>query len=668
VFSDRNGRFILDVPGSAESAIVVDLIGYEQARVSAADSAASGELRIALREAVFPMDAVVTTATRSPESAGRVPASVETIAAGDARLASSANIGELLSSVSGIRTTRYGAFGDVQTASIRGSSAGQVLVLVDGHRINDAQSGEVDLSSFDLNSIRRVEVVRGGASALYGPDAVGGVVNIVTHDPWHVPESGIHAGIGAGSFGYRTLTVGGRYAFEDSWFDLSYRHQQAENEFAYTAPDGTELHRSNADVNNNAVSMSGGTHLNDRGGSLNLTGDYFVQQAGDPGSAAFLTPAARKENRNLRTAVSFEQPFEQHVLSVQGYVNALRFGYANPDPYFPIDNDSRNTAIGGEIRDMATISNGAILTFGASYRSDRCTGNSLSGDHARGTTGLYVQSELHPLSETDGNSAGVSIIPAIRWDKVTGFDGRLSPKLGLAAFFGQSVLWTFKGNVGTSYRAPAFNDLYWPNDGYTAGNSNLVPERSVQADLGLSVHSKESLPMTVGVTGFINTIRDLILWQSHQDGHWSPENVGTALIRGVETEIGIEPVAGSLYVEWSYTMLNAEDRTDGAASFGNQLAYRPNDSHTLLVRATLGPVDVLGEWKYTSRRFVDAANTLSIDPFHTTDLTVTYSLAPAGVRSLLMVSVRNLEDNRYQTISGYPVPGRELRCSVEVMR
>ncbi len=179
--TDRLGAFSLSLPDSGAVTLYVRHIGFEPAalRLRLPDSSRH-PLRIPLTETSFPLDPVVTTATRAPAGAASVSAAVEVIPAGDIRLRTAVDAGELLASVPGVVTRPYGALGDMRTLSIRGSTAGQVLVLIDGQRLNTAQSGEVDLSILPSDQVERVEVVRGGASAQYGADAVGGVVNIIT--------------------------------------------------------------------------------------------------------------------------------------------------------------------------------------------------------------------------------------------------------------------------------------------------------------------------------------------------------------------------------------------------------------------------------------------------------------------------------------------------------
>jgi outer membrane cobalamin receptor len=126
------------------------------------------------------VEKIVVTATRI---AGTILASPDhiTVVSGE-ELAGALSVAEALGRAAGVSVSDSGAVGAVQSVNIRGSAAAQVLVLVDGVRLNDSRQGAPDLSQLPVENIERIEIVRGGTSALYGADAVAGVVNIITKD------------------------------------------------------------------------------------------------------------------------------------------------------------------------------------------------------------------------------------------------------------------------------------------------------------------------------------------------------------------------------------------------------------------------------------------------------------------------------------------------------
>ena len=125
---------------------------------------------------------VVVTATKTEIEISESPQSIAVITKEEIQNSPDRSVGELIQRTPGTLVTKYGPMGSLSLPQIRGSSAGQVLILVDGRRVNDAQNGLFDLSALPVarEEIERIEILRGGASALYGADAVGGVINIIT--------------------------------------------------------------------------------------------------------------------------------------------------------------------------------------------------------------------------------------------------------------------------------------------------------------------------------------------------------------------------------------------------------------------------------------------------------------------------------------------------------
>ena len=137
------------------------------------------------------MDEVVVTATRMAEPLSKASASVAVVTAEEIAARGATRLDEVLQDVVGLHVVSSGSAGSLSSASIRGSEASQVLVLIDGVRLNSPQYGQFDLNQLPvaLNEIERIEVLRGAASALYGSNALGGVINIITRSPEESPST-----------------------------------------------------------------------------------------------------------------------------------------------------------------------------------------------------------------------------------------------------------------------------------------------------------------------------------------------------------------------------------------------------------------------------------------------------------------------------------------------
>ncbi len=571
--SGQNGEFEITTPDSLPCVAEFRRMGFAPVDVPLDPSEGSASpLQVRLAETVYSVDPVVTTATREAATVDDVPFSMSAVSASDLRMRSANNLGELLESVPGVLLQSYGGLGDIQTLSIRGSTANQVLILLDGQRLSSAQSGEIDLSTLPLESVQRIEVVRGGASAQYGADAMGGVVNIITGPATLTGMSSLSAGTTLGSFGTRGAHVGGSFGLGMVSSSFGYRYLQSDNSYSFVGADGRETPRMNADILAHVLTGRIETRLDEEGGRVLLNVEYLHQESGDPGSITFPLAHARKLTRNLLGDLTMEEPLGSHLLSLHTYLQILRFGYTDPDSYIPTAADNRNTAAGFEANDNLVFSKRVTITGGYSFRSDRYAGNSLSGEPSRTTNGLFVQSDIRPLGFDGSSSISLSFFPAIRWDHSSDFGGSVSPKFGLTASAGSGVRVTVKANAGRSFRAPTFNDLYWPSDGYTVGNPSLTPEKSTDLDAGIVLAVPNDAQIHGGLTYYTNDVRDLILWQMQPNGIWTPSNIGRAIIHGFEAEVAASPIPGVLRLTWSLTTVDAQNRTDDPTVNGKTAA------------------------------------------------------------------------------------------------
>ena len=669
--TDRRGGFELSVPDSGTITLHVRHVGFESVQRSIQlPYSARLPLQIELTELLYPLGPVVTTATRSAAEAGRVSSSVEAVQFSDIRLQTAADAGELLALVPGVVTRSYGALGDVRTLSIRGSTSAQVLVLLDGQRLNQAQTGEVDLSILPMEQVERVEVVRGGTSAQYGADAVGGVVNIITKQDRTDGAHGMVEGT-IGSFGTRGVRLDGSFGHPGAAVSLSYRFLESAGDFLFRTQSGSEDVRRNADARSHALSTSAVVGLGDAGGSLRFSGRFYDQHSGDPGMLGFPLAKARKHNNDLLADVSYLQPVRSHLVRLQAYLHRFAFSYDDPLASIPISTDTWNTAWGAEAQDNLDPAPWLRLTAGYAARLDHLAGNAAALNQERSTHSLYLQTELATRGDGDDGAVRSSVFPAIRWDHFSDFGSTISPKLGLVLSAGGDPQVTLKSNAGQSFRAPTFNDLYWPRDNFSVGNPSLHPERATDIDAGIHVRTSFGPGAQAGITYFQNNVHDLILWQPGQAGVWKPGNVGRAFIRGIETEVWLGPLTvwsegGIVRFGWSYTWLDAVDRSGIVNVDGMQLPYRPEHLHKLVAEAGSGPFKATAELVYMSRRYTTASNTVYLPACHTTDLSLGYSLniGPGSLQARMLL--RNLEDTQYQMAEGYPLPGREVRFSIRI--
>jgi hypothetical protein len=232
--------------------------------------------------------------------------------------------------------------------------------------------------------------------------------------------------------------------------------------------------------------------------------------------------------------------------------------------------------------------------------------------------------------------------------RTTDFGTAGSGALGVAAVGSRGRAWA---SVGTTYRAPTMNELHWPADAWTEGNEDLDPERVVTTELGGAAVFG---PVTLGVTAYRSRAANLIVWMD-SGGVWRPENVGTAVLEGVEADASAR--AGAVTVSYAGDFASALDEGSGL-----DLPYRPRVQHTLSADAVLGRARVEVRARRADRVYVDAANSQTLAGYTVADASVTLDLPVGGVSAV--VEVLNLFGEPYATRKGYELSGRAWRAGL----
>jgi len=609
---------------------------------------------------VINLDEIVISATRTPTSLDNISASSAIVPERQIRASTATDLGHLLGTLNILTVSDYGP-GGISTASMRGSSQEQVLVLVDGERINDSRSGGADLDNIPTTYAKRIEVVRGGQSAIYGADAVGGVINIITRQP---ARTSVRAWSTLGAYDSVSWGLEASKRIKSVSGLVSFSQMSAEADFPFEDDFGDEQIRENADYSKRNIFAKLGWDISDSA-HFRLSGDHNYSDKGDPGPIGQYSPDATKRDGSNGLRADLEHsPAELISYKLSVYGRAASLGYTNPKPPYPVDATHKTDAMGTELQ-VYMLRNTAIpLVWGVYLRNDDISSTAL-GDRNRQTYSGYVQQEI---GRNQGNNfirlSRIAIFPAIRWDHYSDFEAGISPKLGFLASFGQHRVATVKANIGSSYRAPTLNELYWPTDAFAFGNPDLKPESSRDADIGLHLHLSG---IRCGISLFRNSYSDRIQWSPGADGKWSPQNLSEATSQGVETELNMQislwNVPDFLSVGTNYTFLKAEDMLE------RQLIYRPRHSLGYVVRVGAESLWAQAQGLYLSRRYYKPQNTKWLEPFMKHDLQLGVERRLLSTANLgITFEVRNIFDTKYQFAADYPLPGREwnIRTSISM--
>ncbi len=478
---------------------------------------------------------VVVTATKTEKEPQDVTQSVTVITAEDIQRSEATTASDVIERTAGVQVNSIGPLGSTNSINIRGSNYEQVLVLLDGRRLNSASAGGFDMANLPvpLDEIEKIEIVRGPASALYGADAMGGVVNIITKKP--VASLTTVSGQ-AGSHGYESLTLSNSNRIDKFYYALSASKEKSDG------------FRTNSDLDQGTAGAKLGYDISPDS-SLELASDWIGKEIGVPGSTDFLTPKAREWDRNLGSSLKYKAKFSKEL--------DLKLNlYQNRDKLIFIDSAASiytSTSTGVEAQSNWLLNSRNLVTFGAEARQDHADISDV-GEHTASVWGAYLQDEI---------SLGDQAIVVVggRNDAHSVFGDKFSPKVSARYIFaGTGTI--IRASGGQAYRAPTLNELFFIDAFGDKGNINLKPETATEYEAGIEQPFGKG--NSVKVTGFEGRITNLIEWQPNGVTPFSvsPVNIGRAKISGVESGARFR-LSESLTWDANYTYMNPVNEVMG---------------------------------------------------------------------------------------------------------
>jgi vitamin B12 transporter len=564
------------------------------------------------------LEPVVVTATRTETAAKDVLASVDLIG-GDALLRQpAADLGDALRFVPGVEVTRLGGAGQQTSIFMRGTESNHVLVLMDGLRLNPGTIGTAAIQNIAPEFVERVEVVKGPRSTLYGSDAIGGVINVITRRA----EPGIRVQAGYGSFDTRTASLSAGFGGEQAGAQFVAAREESEG-FPTRTGSTTDRGYENTSFTAAAHAVAGPVTLGLRAWHASGTSEY---------SDFFVAPV--------------DQDFENSVLALtaafaptDAWSSRLMLGHAVDDLEQNQSTDfldtKRNTvdwqndfALSGR----HTLTAGLLwqdeeadaLSFGAPYAADTTTTQAYLQDQARFGPFHAVAGVAYTDHETFGGHA--------TWNA----------ELGVEAGAGGRVV----ASAGSGFRAPDATDLY----GF-GGNPALDPEESTSYEIGYRQAIGER--QSISLSAFRTDIDDLIEFFVTDPDTFEGENrnVASARIDGVEAgwRYDDEAWSASLAATWQ----DPRDRESG-----ERLLRRARENYAAALARRFGPHEVAVDVLYAGeRRDVGFPAAIVMPAYWIANLSARVAL---GERFTLLLRAENLFDEDYVLASGFNSMGQSF--------
>ena len=564
---------------------------------------------------------IVVTATRFPEPLEEVLAPVVVIDRSTIERTASSDAAELLRFHAGVELGRNGGPGQTTAVFLRGAESNHTLIMIDGVRINPGTIGLAALQNISPDLIERIEIVKGPRSALYGSDAIGGVINVITRRGAH---NGWTAELGYGDYDTRraSLTGGVQAGKTDLDFGLSWLDSDG---FPTRSLDNTDRGFEN---------LNASAQLRRGIGRADFALRYWRAEGTTEYSDFYLTPVDQ-DFETSTAAAELRWPAARAVATLRFSHMEDRIEQNQSDDFLRTRRDSVDLQLDGPAGGLHALSGGLLLA--REHAASESLGQGLQVD--TDTLSLFLQDRIssaaHHALVAVGYTGHETAGSALTWNLEYGF--ALREWLTLYAL------------AGTGFRAPDATDRY----GY-GGNPDLEPERSRSVEAGLRLRRTER--HSFRIAAFENDIRDLIefVTLSYDPFLGQNRNLAEARIRGIEAGYEYRQPGWRLTVE---AVLQDPENLET----GEELFRRARESLTLTAVRRLGPVELGLDLLATgSRKDFGFPEPVTLDSYVLANLNATWRIGP---RLELSGRIENLLDEDYELAHTYNTPGRGLYLS-----
>jgi vitamin B12 transporter len=566
-----------------------------------------------------PLDRVVVTAARFPQPFTDLVADVSIVTGDEIARSGADSVAEILARVPGVEMATNGGPGSTTAVFLRGANSGHTLVLIDGLRVGSSSSGTTALEAIPASEIDHIEILRGPASSLYGADAIGGVIQIFTRRGEGAFSANASAGYGTYATTVATAGASGtagpvRYALQGG-MSRSDGFNAIANPANFSYNPDRDGYRGESFSGNVAYRFAPEQELAAQIFHSRLNAQF---DAG-PGF----------DDRTITTLDAYSIASRNRLASF--WTSRLEAGEGDDDSlsetgFGPSRFKTRQRQYAWQ-NDFTLTSTQFSLAF--ERREERVDSDAGFAVTARNTNAVVGVGQWH-----EGPHA---LQANLRHDESSQFGGRTTGALAYGYTFAAG--WRATASYGTAFKAPTFNDLYFP--GFS--NPDLKPETAHNAEAALRYASGD---IAAGIVVYRNRVRDLIVFQCDASFNCAPQNVANATLEGVTLEMDAR--VAEVDVRGSVDFQRPEDDASG-----NLLARRARRHGSLALARAWGPVRLRAELIASSPRFDDAANTRRMGGYALLNLNAEYALTEGWT---VFARGTNVLDKRYELAADYNTP------------
>lgn len=566
------------------------------------------------------------------------------------------SVSDILKTVAGIHVANQGGAGQISSVYTRGTNSNHTLVIMDGVRVGSATLGSVNLSAISAQQIERIEIVKGPRAALWGSDAIGGVIQIFTKQHSQ-GEGSVSFGLGSNGLMQGAASIG--FGNETHEYTLNVSSEKADGFNAYLSdPDNPyDINEPDDDgYKRQSVSVIGNSQFTDTI-SMKLVGrfeesnsDYDASYPDSPCwddytkvCPSFYANQQTAENYHVKVAgvyqtdkLSFEASIATNQDQGATYGNGILKGDADE-----IKTQREQFSLVGNYQ----LSEQTGFSFGTDWYQESVSTNTdkvswQPGFQAweldnRAVSAVFLQAR-HQANQFIFEVAG-------RYDDIENIGNESNYNASIGYQLPKN--WLISINSGTGFKAPTFNDLYWPG----SGNPDLRPESSTTNEVLLRKHAENSL---IEISIYDTEVEDLIAWNPNEFGQWQPANINEADMQGID--INYSGNYQNFDYQLAFTFVETEDKSTGKA-----LLRRPKFNTNIVVNYHWQ------EWLFgTIVSYRDEAKdsgNVDLDDYWIVDLTTSYQVNDA---LKLAGKVSNAFNKSYQSALNYQADDTQYHVSV----
>jgi len=656
IYTKENGNFSIENISKDSLTLNVFSYGYSSKKIKI-DIKNTNFVNIVLSPLEYSSAEVVITATKNAIKKIYSPISVDLIDIGS-EYKNTESLSETIKQNSSIFVKDYGGSGGIKTVSVRGSTSEQVLVLLDGIRINSISNSQFDFSILPVGFIKKIEIAKGGNSSLYGTDATGGVINIVPISQKNISGNSISAETVFGSYNYNNqkLSLSGKK--ENFFYLAQFENMKSDGDFKYNY-NGIVRERKNSKIARKSLFLRFGSEFGSNS-EIYVNSVYSGIERGVPGPVGISYQNAKQNDKLCVNSLTYKTKFAGLNARFKAFHNFQNLKYVNK----LLNINSVFSSYSGGIRlDFSKLlTNSDFSNLGLSIDREKVNTTNYNGKSRAHFSIHYSHTKKIGLNSRFFEK--LYLYPSVRVDKY-GKDSYISPKLGINLSREESCSFAFRSSIGKSIRIPSFNDLYWK----PGGNPELKPERSLTLDTGYSFTVNRTFYLSIEQSLFGVSYLNLIIWQPSKQNPdiWESKNYRDVFSKGVETYIEFKPT-NSIHLSFNHiynlTYLNNKENPN----YKNQIIYRPREifNFNIFIKNQIAGLSFY--YNRIGVRFISVDNKFWLPAFSTLDISLSKPFKLNSFKFNFSVRVKNITDVRYELLKGYPAPGRELFFNLKLQK